>query len=468
MAKDTLHQTHYTRQVQHLLAKVYGKSAVKDSLLEQAIEYFEQKEFCPSDEKKSEDESQLELMERTARHASLLSITLTIIELAEGEHDAENNRKSAQFLGTIQLLSPTEGQRIATRNEQSKSIYKAVLCLRLLDRLILDDQMLDPYIKKYLTDISVEDYMNFAQHDALKNQRFVEQVKVPLVMAALLQDIGNYHPKAQKILLGVDGELDPFRTLEVEHRKELLQINHRETIKYLSEGIGIPLFVGNTKAEREQFFVDEQGKLSFIKQLLKSSINPKNTIGNVLKVPQIYTSIILSTKENYSYKLLPKVFHVLNRSAELGACTQSVVDALYTITGMFPQGFGIVYMPLGEFGEKGDCYEYAIVNRLYPKKPEQPNCRLTTRRLTFIGYGQNSVVKIPSNLYFTQTAKKLARVSKERLHEILELLCSNVEERKKLDLLPRCWHPSSFFSVKVNQNLWNKLAEDQSKPLESD
>ncbi|PKH88933.1 hypothetical protein [Colwellia sp. Bg11-28] len=457
MAKDTPHQTHYTRQIHHLLAKVYGRSAVKDSLLDRAVGYFEQEEFTPSDEKKSAEESPLKLMERTERHASLLAISLTIIELAEGDSYAENNRKSAQFLGTIQLLSPTEGKRVATSNEQSKSIYKALLCLRLLDRLIIDGQMREPYINKFLTDISTEQFIDFANHDAEKYQRFVAQVKVPLVIAALLQDIGNYHPKAQTILCGAEGGLDPFRTLEIKQRKELLQINYRETIKYISEGIGIPTFVGNTKAEREQFFLDEKDKLAFIKQLLKSSVNPKNTIGNILKVPQIYTSIILSTKASYNYKLLPKVFQVLNKNAELGACAQSVVDALYKITGMFPQGFGVVYMPLGEFGDHSDCYEYAIVNRLYPTSPEQPNCRMATRQLTFIGYGQNSVIKNTSNLYFTQTAKKLATLSKERLNEILALLSSNSQERQQLDLLPRCWHANEYFSIKANQNLWNNI-----------
>jgi len=164
----------------------------------------------------------------------------------------------------------------------------------------------------------------------------------------------------------------------------------------------------------------------------------------------------LSTKASYNYKLLPQVFQVLNKNAQLGACAQGVVDALYTITGMFPQGFGIVYMPSGEFGEQGDCYEYAIVNNLYPKKAEYPICRLTTRKLTFISYGQNSVIPKSSNLYFTQTAKKLATLSKDRLNEILELLSSNSQERKQLDLLPRCWQANEFFSIKANQNLWNK------------
>jgi len=456
MAKDSPHQTHYTRQIHYLLAKVYGKSAVKDSLLDRAIGYFEHEEFRPSDEKTSTDESSLELMERTARYSNLLSIALTILELTEGDSFTETNRKSAQFLGTIQLLSPTEGKRVAQSNEQSKPIYKAVLSVRLLDQLILDGKMVEPYINKHLTNISAQQYIDFASHDNEAHQRFVAQVKVPLIIAALLQDVGNYHPKAQNILLGSDGKLDPFRTLDIKHRKELLQINYRETIKYLADGIGMPAFVGNTKAEREQFLIDEQDKLTFIKLLLKTSVNPKNTIGNVLKVPQIYTSIILSTKSSYNYKLLPQVFQVLNKNAQLGACAQGVVDALYTITGMFPQGFGIVYMPLGEFGEHGDCYEYAIVNNLYPEKSEHPNCRLTTRKLTFIGYGQNITINNTSNLYFTQTAKKLATLSKDRLNEILELLSSNSQERKELDLLPRCWYANEFFSIKANQNLWNK------------
>lgn len=54
-------------------------------------------------------------------------------------------------------------------------------------------------------------------------------------------------------------------------------------------------------------------------------------------------------------------------------------------------------------------------------------------------------------------AKKIASLSKERLNEILELLSSNYKERQELDLLPRCWHANEFFSVKINQKLWNKV-----------
>jgi hypothetical protein len=78
-------------------------------------------------EQTQENEPSLRLMQRTERYSNLLSIALNIIELAEGGSFVENNRKSAQFLGTVQLLSPTEGTRVAQVNEQSKSVYKAVL-----------------------------------------------------------------------------------------------------------------------------------------------------------------------------------------------------------------------------------------------------------------------------------------------------------------------------------------------------
>ena len=456
MVSDSSHQTFFTRQVQRLLDRIYGQSTVKDSLLDRAINYFENEAFKASTDTLTDNEKRLQKLECNERHGSLSAICFEIIQLSEGETFAESNRKSAQLLGTIQLLNATEGKLVATQNEKSKPLYKAILTLRLLDHLIINDQVVEPRIVKYLAGVTGNEYKDSSGMDEETQQRFIQQIKMPLVMAALLQDIGNYHPDAQTILFGTEGKLDPFRTLETAQRKELLQINFRETIAYLTQGLGRPTFVGNTKEERDQFYLDENEKQQFIRLLLKSSVNPKNSIGNVLKVPQIYTSIILSTKASYNYKLLPQVYQVLNKNAELGACSAGVVDSLYQITGMFPQGFGVVYMPQGEFGEKGDCYEYAIVNGLYPENPKEPVCRMTTRKLTFIGFGHDIIIKQGSNLYFPNTAKNLATLSKERLNEILELLSSNSNERQQLDLLPRCWHAKEFFSVKVNQKLWNK------------
>ncbi|MFT5756745.1 MAG: hypothetical protein ACI9LM_001466 [Alteromonadaceae bacterium] len=489
MAKKPTSDTNLTIQVKNLSNKIYGHSVLKDSFLERAIKYFysleylyrerdtyteklaklneemkalSEKDIASHKDKISQLESKLrtEVDDITAenkdREQHLSVICHDILELCDGGLFEENNRKSAQILATIQLISPTEGKQVAVVNEQNKPFYKAILCLRLLDRLCLDDVILDPYIKERLQDLPAEQYNDFAEVNPEGYRRFIEEVKIPLLMAALLQDIGNHHPEAQLLLKGEGGQKDPHRMLEIEDRKALLQTNYRETIHYLVGGIGARNYVGNSKVERKNFNKAEHDKLLFIKRLIKSGINPKKSIGNLLKVPQIYTSIILSTKPNYNYKLLPKVYQVLNQNAERGACSKIVVDALQTVTGMFPQGYGVIYIPNDSDGRALDRYEYAIVNRLYPEVLQAANCRIASRNLTFINHGSDIVIDNESNLYFAEAGKKLASISQERLNEILELLASNYAERQKLDLLPRCWHPKDYFSIKDNQKLWNK------------
>jgi len=489
MAKKPASDTNLTIQVKNLSNKIYGQSILKDSVLERATKYFyslgflykerdkytaelaaltKETENIPEKDvashKKNITQSERDLraeiddleIERKEREMHLSTLCYDIIELCDGSLFEDNNRKSAQTLATIQLLSPTEGKQIAIANEQSKPFYKGILCLRLLDRLCLKGVILDPYIKERLEDITAEQYNDFSTINPEAYRRFIDEVKVPLLMAALLQDIGNHHPDAQLLLKGEDGQQDPHRMLELADRKALLQINYRETVRYLVEGIGARVYVGNSKPERESFNKAERAKLLFIKRLIKSSINPKQSIGNLLKVPQIYTSIIMSTKPNYNYKLLPKVYQVLNQNADRGSCSQIVVDALHIVTGDFPLGYGVVYIPNDSDGKALDRYEYAIVSRLYPDKQQDPKCRIASRNLTFINHGQVITIVSDSNLHFAETGKKLASISKERLNEILELLASNYAERQKLDLLPRCWHPKDYFSMKDNQKLWNK------------
>jgi len=484
MAVSTISETHFTKQVKHLLEKLYGRSPLKDSLLDRAILFYKDQPFHQQKldkltekitELKSKNQNekisrQLSVIEREYRDLKqefssesherskfLYVLCREIIELSEGSSFAESNRKSAQLLGTIQLLNPTQGKKVAEANEKSKPLYKAILCLRLLDKLSIDGTTILelPYIKAYTQDIDAPQFKDFQSIDPQAYADYIEYVKIPILMAALVQDIGHFHPDAQKIVCGIDGTKNPYRMLELDDRKKLLQINYHETVKFLVDGIGTPNYVGNSKVDRDKFNINEHKKLIFIRNLLKQGISPKQGIGNLLKVPQIYASIILSTKGSYDYKLLPRVYQALNQNAERGTCSQVAVDALREITGDFPQGFGITYIPQDD-GVKTDRYEYAIVTQLYPSETNQPICRTATRNLTFIGYGQDITINSDCNLYHAETAKGFANISKERLNEILALLSSNYHERRELDLLPRCWHAGEYFSIKDNQKLWNK------------
>jgi len=496
MAKQVLQDLIITTQIKRLLNKVYGLAPGDDSILKRAIDFYhhapeisakrlelenhiieQQSKLAVAETNKVKNREnavehgkrQLEEFEqevsaaRFDRHRHFLEVVREIIALSEGETFEETIRKSSMLLGTIQLSSPIEGSKVALINEKHKPLYKAILCLRLLDELLMDNQLNDQYIQSYLNDIPPAQYQNFININKEAYEYFTDQVKVAIVTAAIIQDIGNFHPDARELLCGADGKADPFRTLDIEQRKSLLQISYRETVHYLNEGLGTLNYIGNSKDDRERFIKDEKAKLTFIKTLLKRSVNPQQSIGNLLKVPQIYTSIVLSTKDSYNYKVLPKVFNVLNTNAQRGACHQRVVDSFYKVVGMFPQGYGVTYMPTASDGNYIDSYEYAVVCSLYPEHPEAPICRPATRGLTFISHGQNTVIEKSSNLHFTDTAKRLARLSKARLLEILEVIASNYEERKELDVLPRCWYPNDYFSIKNNQKLWNRSVYEQER-----
>ncbi|MFD2165514.1 hypothetical protein ACFSJY_04485 [Thalassotalea euphylliae] len=490
--KKKTHQSLITTQVVGIIDRMFKPSPIKDATIDGALEYFAaqsdiekanndfaqrahqyaeesdkddgskaskiERKVATLDNERAEFE-QLQKFDRSERSERLNLLCYDILELTEGETFAETNRKSAQVLGTIQLLSHTEGSQIAQTNELHKALYKGVLTLRLLDKLIIDGGTNHAYIKHFLGEYTLDNYKDFKRMDEAAYATFVHEVKVPVLKAAILQDIGNYHPNAQDILYGKDKSLDPYRTLEIDERKSLLQINYRETVKYLVEGIGQGRYLGNSKKDREVFEKQEVRKLKFMKELLRSAITPKEGLGNLLKVPQIYVSIVLSTKPSYKYKLIPKVYQVLRQNAERGQCSEKVVESLYQITGMFPQGYGVTYLAVDAAGHSLERYEYAIVNHLYPENPEEPECRIATRQLTFISYGSDIRIHKSENLYFPESAKRLASISRARLEEILEKLVSNYQERIELDLIPRCWHPREFFSIKENQKLWNKSSK---------
>ena len=163
MSKYLTGDTNFTAKVKILLSKIYGRSPLKDSVLERAISYFELEALSQrkldklnneitrlvsvgSDKSKNKltnlkreqrDYLQVLRQQSNERAQQLQLVCRDIIELCEGETRADTNKKSAELLGTIQLLSPTEGSKVASVNERSKPLYRGVLTLRLLDQICL-------------------------------------------------------------------------------------------------------------------------------------------------------------------------------------------------------------------------------------------------------------------------------------------------------------------------------------------
>lgn len=478
-------QSSYVKTVRTLLRKIHDLTPLNDSVYEVATDYFRHAKAldeetnalkeeirhleaklnqAPNDALRRQLGDALSAFKRfrqeeeeasLRRFRQLKELCLAVLALTEGESFEETNQLSAKFLGTIQLLSPSSGKQMAVLNQRFKHVYKGVLSLRLLDRLLLDNELHNEYV---LAKVRAEKEklalptMGYGE----SYSPFKHDVQVPLLMAAILQDIGTYHPESLKILCGPDGDLDEFRVLEDDARIALLKINYRETLQYVLKGLACDRYVGNSKTERELFNKNEQDKQNFLYSLLKHAVKPEEGIGNLLKIPQIYTSVVLSSKSNHSYESLPKVALVLQSGVERGFYHKTAVEALLRITGMFPQGFGVTYIPKDSDKRDLDRYEYAIVVSLYPEAPDMPICRSATRNLTFSQTGTNVVIGIENNLYFPQARQKLEVMSKERLLEILSKLVSNFEERKNMALLPKYWYPDEYFSYGKNQNLWNR------------
>ena len=414
----------YSKTIKSLVKRIHDTSQLQDSLYEQAIEYFteldeveKQLAFAQKNmlviktrletntdkKKKAGLEDRLESARKThqilklqeqkkrlARHNAVVKVCNEILDLLNGRTKEDINNNTAKMLGTLKLLSRSDGSSNAQTNQRRKHLYKAALCLKLLDYLLEQKLITNSFILRKRHEHLK--WKSSKEPDKPRHSPFRTDVQIPLVIAALFQDVGYYHPDAQIILHGANGNLDEFRPLPKDERSRLLKISYQQALRYVTFGIGKATYRGNSREDRELFYEDEQDKLDFTRTLLKTAINPNQGIGNLLKVPQVYCSVVMSTKQNYSYDRLPRVKLVMDKGASVGAYSSVISKSLIEITGVFPQGYGITYIPKDSEGQDLDRYEYGIVVGLFPEDIEVPECRIATRNLAFNAFGVNIIV----------------------------------------------------------------------------
>ncbi|MCW8092559.1 hypothetical protein OPS28_12145 [Alteromonas ponticola] len=464
----------YTQQVKNLVDLVYPQDAGLGSVYEDARHFFS---VTPSLEDHAHDlkmqinslrqtqkapekveqlkqklkKAQLKLEEeRLNRVSRVHDVAYKLLNLCEGDSYEETQLLSAKFLGTIMLQTRGKVTGFQRLHQRLKPLYKAVLTLRLTDKMFQEQTVKNPYLLKHKDALSRFD----GNREVLEKWR--AGLAVPLICASILQDIGLQSIEALVLLRGEDKELDEFRVLEAEKRKALLKYNYQYTMDYLKKGLGIPKYIGNDKDERDEFVTFHKAASQFVQVIAKDAFVSKSGLGELLKIPQIYTSIVLSTKPDYSRKELPKGYLLIEQLARKGVLNEKLAEAFIKIVGYFPQGFGITFIPVNERGEEKNQYECAIVNRLNPKHPAEPKCRVATRNLTYIASGSDEVVTRARNLFFAANQKKLMRIGKDRLIEIMSQLSKDFDPEDVDQLVPPFWEPNDFFSFKKNQNMWNK------------
>ncbi len=464
----------YTQQVKSLIDIVYPQESGLGSVYEDARHYFSvtpsledhahdlkiqlgglrhsQKESGQATQlkqklKKAEIKLEEERIDRVSR---IYDVAQKLLDLCEGDSYEETQLLSAKFLGTVMLQTRGKVAGFQRLHQRLKPLYKAVLTLRLTDKMYKEQTVKNPYLLEHKDALSRFD----GNREVLEKWR--SGLAIPIICAAILQDIGLQSFDALLLLRGEEGELDEFRVLDAEKRKALLKYNYQYTMEYLKKGLGIPKYVGNDKDERDEFIAFHKAANQFMLAITKDSFVSKSGLGELLKIPQIYASIVLSTKPDYSRKELPKGYLLIEQLAKKGALNAKLAEAFIQIVGYFPQGFGITFIPVNERGEEKNQYECAVVNRLNPKHPAEPMCRVATRNLTYIASGNDEVVSRSRNLFFAANQKKLMRIGKDRLIEIMSQLSSNFDPDDIEQLIPAFWEPHDFFSFKKNQNMWTK------------
>ncbi|MFZ8200495.1 hypothetical protein [Alteromonas portus] len=464
----------YTQQVKQLINMINPKDTGYGSVFEDASHYFS---LTPSLEQHIEDlKAQLKRIEgnknkevlaeqlskqvknssekleeeRLARLERLDAVSTKIIELCEGENWQETQQLSAKLLGTLMLLTRGPEGNFAKVHMRFKPLYKAVLTLRLVDRLLEHDAIAHKYLSKY------REAASRFRGNRYWREKWKVELGRPLITAALLQDIGLQSPAAQTILKGENGDLDEFRLLEESQRKDLLKLNYHFTLRYLSQGLGHPVYVGNIKEERERFNQTHKDANEFLLNLVKDAFLSKTGLGEIVKIPQIYVSIVLSTKSDYSRMSLPKGYMLIEQLAKKGGLNKQLAQEFIELVGYFPQGFGITYIPINEKGQEKDQYECAVVVGLNPANPAEPLCKVVTRNQKYITSGVQEIIPKGRNLYFPANRKKLMRVGQDRLGEIMSQLSNNFTPDALDDLVPSFWEPYDFFGFKKHQSLWTK------------
>ena len=377
----------------------------------------------------------------------LLFTAERILNLTEGANQQETLTRSAKTLGSLQLTVPDSARRWREVQFSFKPIYRAVLALRLLDHTLEHKQ---------LTDVKLQAYF-VARQPGNADCPYRLYVQTPLVIAILLLDSGLQDPNTAAILYGNKiQQLDPLRAMSGQERVNFNEANQSARLLLTQKGLRPSAYRGNCKLEQQQHQKMQQTQLQLVQAIIQLVENAQSILGNIAKIPQIYSSVVLPGRNRFRYESLPKVALILKQAAKRQQVDARLVDQLLRITGIFPQGYGITFLPKQLDISLQEKYELAIVNQLYPEFPEQPLCRVVSRNLQYRRGGNNCQISVDYNLYFKSARDKLQVMPEAKLREILSKLSPDWHPAQLRRLVPRYWQPNEFFSHTEQQNLWNQ------------
>lgn len=282
-----------------------------------------------------------------------------------------HERDASQFIATMMLRAPLPADHNRCDiNEKTKPIYISALVISLLSQLIDKDIIDDDYITSRIPSLA-ENQKNpdEIEHHEEELDAYITEVLNPIIIAALIHNIGSYCQDAEKIYQG-----DRFQVLEEDARKSLIKTISEHTNIYLNWGFGKPLerYWGEEKLDIES------DKFDLMQSIVKNYPKAQSPIGNLLRIPMIYSSFTLSTKLQHDFRFIFKAYDILASGIEKKVIYQPYAEVFLNMVGKYPLGSGISFISL-ETGYP----ERAIVSALNPPEPTTVIVKQLTRRQVY-------------------------------------------------------------------------------------
>ena len=285
-------------------------------------------------------------------------------------------------------------------NEKSKPVFIAALTVLLFDEIRQHQGFTSGYLADNVSEIFSgvnQGLLNKKLADLPDDtkMRYREELLKPVAKAAVLQSIGSYSTEAAEIYQG-----DRFRVLPIEERNRLIDIINQKTLGYIKQGIGIPSRAFDTIEEKKHYKAYEAAKLQFTLKLVQNKNDKNNELSDLLRIPVVYTSFILSTKEDFDYQRCYDAYDVIDQGVEKQDYNGNFGQLFLSIVGKFPIGSGLLFI-----SKINGQIERAMVSSIYPENPYEPICKQITKGQVQAMTQSEVVISLETNLYF-ETARK--------------------------------------------------------------
>lgn len=279
------------------------------------------------------------------------------------------NRDASQFITTMMLRAPLPDDRArSATNEKAKPIFIAALSVCLLKRLIEKKLLANDFIlNKVPPLVESEQHKGQLEYEPDAQAKYIDDVIVPIITAALIHHIGSYSQSAEDIFQG-----NRYRVLEEDDRKRLIKTISEHTDNYLQYGLGKPVYEHFDDPEKYQLALD---KYQLTETILNNYSSPQDPIGNILRIPVIYSSFMLSTKAEHNFRITFKAFDILKGGIDNQVIYKPFAAEFLRMVGHYPLGTGIFFI-----SKESNLPERAVVTGLNPPEPTSAIVKQLTRR----------------------------------------------------------------------------------------